>query len=194
MHRCNVTPPEIPPVAQGISTDNSLCRKPFPGPDNGSCLHGVCSLSGLFPFFFSQGASVECGLFRTWERDRGGPVPHVTDSYSVRGEAEMTLGLGRGRSRDTTEGLSPEASEGGEQLNEETGWFIAFYNMCRYHEALGNVTPDDAYYGRRESILARREKLKRDTLSRRRVVNHQPQGPDGAKPYLKSGPENCHSF
>jgi len=41
---------------------------------------------------------------------------------------------------------------------------------------------------------ARREKLKRDTLSRRRVVNHQPQGPDGAKPYLKSGPENFHSF
>ena len=56
------------------------------------------------------------------------------------------------------------------------------------------ATPDDVYYGRRESILARREKLKRDTQSRRRLVNHQPQGPDGSKPYLKSGPESYHSF
>jgi transposase len=54
-------------------------------------------------------------------------------------------------------------------------------------KALGNVTPDDVYYGRRESILERRAKLKAETLSRRRSVNHQPQGPDGSKPYLKSG-------
>ena len=80
------------------------------------------------------------------------------------------------------------------ELEEEIGRFIAFYNERRYHEVLGNVAPDDVYYGRRESILVRREKLKRDTLSRRRVISHQPQGPGGGKPYLNSGPENCHFF
>jgi hypothetical protein len=72
------------------------------------------------------------------------------------------------------------------QLEQEISRFIAFYNGQRYHEALGNVTPDDVYYGRRESILERRAKLKAETLSRRRTLNHQPQGPDGSKPYLKS--------
>jgi len=62
------------------------------------------------------------------------------------------------------------------------------------HEALGNGTPDDVYYGWRMSIPARREKLKRDTLSRRRAINHQPQGPDGGKPYFISGRENRHSL
>jgi hypothetical protein len=72
--------------------------------------------------------------------------------------------------------------------------FIAFYNGQRYHEALGNVTPDDVYYGRRESILARRAKLKEKSLSRRKAINNQSQGPDGDKPYLNSDPGNCHSL
>jgi len=81
-----------------------------------------------------------------------------------------------------------------DQLNGEIDRFITYYNERRYHEALGNVTPDDVYYERREAILARRERLKQKTLSRRRVVNLQPQGPDGPKPYLNSDPDSCHSF
>ncbi len=59
-----------------------------------------------------------------------------------------------------------------EQLRAAMAEFIEFYNQKRYHEGIGNVTPADVYYGRREAILKRREEQKRVTLEERFRYNH----------------------
>lgn len=56
-------------------------------------------------------------------------------------------------------------------LKAEIGKFISDYNKHRYHESLGNVTPDDVYYGRREKIIQDRKEKQRLTFMRRKDYN-----------------------
>jgi len=52
--------------------------------------------------------------------------------------------------------------------------FVADYNHRRYHESIDNLTPADVYCGRGRAILAKRERIKRQTIANRRL-QHQLQ-------------------
>ena len=47
--------------------------------------------------------------------------------------------------------------------------FIEHYNHLRYHESLKNLTPADVYFGRGQTILIERERIKRSTIQTRRL-------------------------
>jgi len=67
------------------------------------------------------------------------------------------------------------------ELKEAIEKFVEYYNHRRYHEALGNVTPADVYFGRREDILARRKEAKSKTLQARREHNQKLRELDRSK-------------
>src|ERR1700719_2058364 len=49
---------------------------------------------------------------------------------------------------------------------------VDHYNHLRYHESLSNLIPADVYFGRAQTILLERERIKRDTIRNRRL-QHQ---------------------
>nr|WP_128095035.1 IS3 family transposase [Brucella pituitosa] len=59
-----------------------------------------------------------------------------------------------------------------EDLEAQIAAFVEHYNHRRYHESLDNLTPADVYFGRAQTILLERERIKRDTIRKRRL-NHQ---------------------
>ena len=44
------------------------------------------------------------------------------------------------------------------QLEQSIEEFVRYYNNCRYHESLDNLTPADVYFGRGQASLERRER------------------------------------
>ena len=58
-------------------------------------------------------------------------------------------------------------------LKQHIERFVDHYNHQRTHESLKNPTPADVYFGRGQSILAKRDKIKRKTLAKRRL-HYQP--------------------
>ena len=57
------------------------------------------------------------------------------------------------------------------ELERELTRFVGYYNHERVHESLDNLTPADVYAGRGREIRTARERLKEQTLRRRRRYN-----------------------
>ena len=54
------------------------------------------------------------------------------------------------------------------ELEEALGDFVAYYNNDRCDESLDNETPADVYFGLKYEIIAAREKIKKNTMRKRR--------------------------
>jgi putative transposase len=58
-------------------------------------------------------------------------------------------------------------------LEAQIAAFIDHYNHRRYHESLENVTPADVYFGRSQEILLERARIKRNTITQRRLLHQK---------------------
>jgi len=51
--------------------------------------------------------------------------------------------------------------------------FVDYYNTERDHESLNNLTPEDVYTGRGQTVLDRRRRIKQKTLTERRQLYYK---------------------
>ncbi len=58
-------------------------------------------------------------------------------------------------------------------LEAQIDEFVGHYNHRRYHESLKNVTPADVYFGRGQTILLKRERIKRKTIEYRSLQHRK---------------------
>jgi len=58
-------------------------------------------------------------------------------------------------------------------LKGQIAAFVDRYNHRRYHESLDNLTPADVYFGRGQTILLQRERIKRKTIEHRRLQHRK---------------------
>jgi transposase InsO family protein len=59
------------------------------------------------------------------------------------------------------------------ELKARISEFVDYYNTERYHESLNNLTPEDVYTGRGQTVLNRRRRIKQKTLAERRRLYYQ---------------------
>ncbi len=58
-------------------------------------------------------------------------------------------------------------------LEAQIDAFVGHYNHQRYHESLKNLTPADVYFGRGQTILLKRERIKRETIEQRSLQHRK---------------------
>jgi len=58
-------------------------------------------------------------------------------------------------------------------LEAQIATFVERYNHRRYHESLDNLTPADVYFGRGQTILLQRERIKQRTMELRRLQHRK---------------------
>ena len=58
-------------------------------------------------------------------------------------------------------------------IQQQIDAFVDHYNHRRYHESLQNLTPADVYFGRGQTILKQRERIKRKTIETRRLLHRK---------------------
>ena len=75
--------------------------------------------------------------------------------------AALTQAVRRQRSLDRPAG----------ELEARIEAFVAHYNHMRYHESIDNLTPADVYFGRGQTILLERQRIKRRTIQHRRLLH-----------------------
>ena len=58
-------------------------------------------------------------------------------------------------------------------LRQQISAFVDYHNHRRYHESLQNLTSADVYFGRGQTILKQRERIKRETIETRRLLHRK---------------------
>ena len=51
--------------------------------------------------------------------------------------------------------------------------FIIYYNTRRYHESINNLTPEDVFLDRGNTILEERQKIKLKTMKKRKALHRK---------------------
>jgi putative transposase len=96
------------------------------------------------------------------------------DVEHVRGAPYHPMTLGKmERWHQTLKSGSCSRTTDCRDLEDQIKAFVADYNHLRYHESIGNLMPAGVYFGRGQTILIERERIKRQTIANRRLLHHR---------------------